>query len=322
MAAVVVVKRAGGAAGLFIVDADRNPPPAGQGRINASLRMYLEPKDAFKQIFTEGWRHQRDYLDVSRTRMGSDWPKMKQMYGALLPFVNHRADLNYLLDNMGAELAVGHSYVRGGDMPDVPVPGWPAGGDFAVESGRYRITRIYDNESFWNPDLRAPLAAPGVEVSVGDYVLAINGIELRAPDNIFRLLDGTANRQTVLAVTVTNRYLRARDRSLCFRWRTRTVCERAPGSRTTAEWSTSARRAARLRLPAEYRAARLHEVQPLLLCAARQEGRRHRRALQRRRFGGRLHHQGPRLDFEAISTRGRCRISSRRRPSVSRVRKR
>jgi tricorn protease len=126
---------------------------------------------------------------------------MKQMYGALLPFVNHRADLNYLLDNMGAELAVGHSYVRGGDMPDVPQsPGGLLGADFTIESGRYKITRIYDNES-WNPDLRAPLAAPGVDVSVGDYVLAINGIELRAPDNIHRLLDGTANRQTVLAVS-------------------------------------------------------------------------------------------------------------------------
>jgi tricorn protease len=187
-------------AGLFIVDADRNPPQAGQGRINASLRMYLEPKEEFKQIFNEGWRLQRDYLYVQNAH-GSDWPKMKQMYGALLPFVNHRADLNYLLDNMGAELAVGHSYVRGGDMPDVPQsPGGLLGADFTIESGRYKITRIYDNES-WNPDLRAPLAAPGVDVAVGDYVLAINGIELRAPDNIHRLLDGTANRQTVLAVS-------------------------------------------------------------------------------------------------------------------------
>jgi tricorn protease len=125
---------------------------------------------------------------------------MKEMYGQLLPYVMHRADLNYLLDNMGAEIAIGHSYVRGGDMPDVPnSPGGLLGADFAIESGRYRITRIYDNES-WNPDLRAPLAAPGVDVAVGDFILAINGIELKAPDNINRLLDGTANRQTALTV--------------------------------------------------------------------------------------------------------------------------
>jgi len=189
----------GGTVNLFLVDADRNPPQSGQGRLDVSLRMYLEPRAEFQQIFNEGWRKQRDYLYVPNMH-GSDWPKMKEMYGQFLPFVNHRADLNYLLDNMGAELAVGHSYVRGGDMPDVPrSPGGLLGADFAVEQGRYKITRIYDTES-WNPGLRAPLAAPGVDVSVGDFIVAINGVELRAPDNIYRLLDGTANRQTVLAV--------------------------------------------------------------------------------------------------------------------------
>jgi tricorn protease len=134
---------------------------------------------------------------------GADWPKMREMYGQFLPWVRHRADLNYLLDMMGAEIAIGHSYVRGGDMPEVPAsPGGLLGADFAVDSGRYRIRRIYDNES-WNPELKAPLAAPGLNVAVGDYVLAVNGEELRAPDNLYRLLDGTANRQTVL--TVNNR---------------------------------------------------------------------------------------------------------------------
>jgi tricorn protease len=189
----------GGGPSLFIVDADRTPPQAGTGRIEATLRMYLEPAEEFKQIFNEGWRNERDYLYVPNLH-GTDWPKMKQMYGQLLPYVRHRADLNYLLDNMGAEIAIGHSYVRGGDMPEVPpIYGGLLGADFAIDSGRYRIARIYDNES-WNPDLRAPLATPGVDVSVGDYILAINGTELKAPDNIYRLLDGTANRLTVLTV--------------------------------------------------------------------------------------------------------------------------
>jgi tricorn protease len=193
----------GGAAtgpSLFIVDADRNPPQANQGRLNVSLQMYLEPKEEFRQIFNEGWRNQRDYLYVPNMH-GSDWPKMKEMYGQLLPYVMHRADLNYLLDNMGSEIAIGHSYVRGGDMPDVPrqAAGGLLGADFAIENGRYKIVKIYDTES-WNPELRAPLAAPGVDVAVGDYIMAINGAELRAPDNIYRLLDGTANRQTVLMV--------------------------------------------------------------------------------------------------------------------------
>ena len=85
---------------LFLVDADRNPPQPGQGRLNVRLRMYLEPKEEFKQIFNEGWRKQRDYLYVTNMH-GTDWPRMKEMYGQLLPYVMHRADLNYLLDHDG-----------------------------------------------------------------------------------------------------------------------------------------------------------------------------------------------------------------------------
>ncbi len=196
--------RGGGATGpagpsIFLVDADRAAPVAGSGRLNVSLRMYLEPKEEFKQIFYEGWRNQRDYLYVPNMH-GADWPKMKEMYGQLLPYVNHRADLNYLLDIMGSEIAVGHSFVRGGDMPALPPsPGGLLGADFAIDGGFYKIVRIYDNES-WNPDLNAPLAAPGVDVNTGDYILAINGMELKAPDSIYRLLDGTATHQTVLTV--------------------------------------------------------------------------------------------------------------------------
>ncbi|MEP6691645.1 MAG: PDZ domain-containing protein, partial [Gemmatimonadaceae bacterium] len=184
---------------LFLVDADKAAPAAAAGKLTAQLRVQVDAKAEFKQIFDEGWRNQRDYLYVKNSH-GSDWPKMKEMYGALLPYIAHRADLNYLLDMMGAEIAIGHSYVRGGDMPEVPQSTVGLlGADFTVESGRYKIARIYDAET-WNPELRAPLAGPGITAKAGDYVLAVNGVELRAPDNIHRLLDGTANRQTVLTL--------------------------------------------------------------------------------------------------------------------------
>jgi tricorn protease len=127
---------------LYIVDADRTPPQPGAGRLNVNLRMYLDPKEEFKQIFNEGWRNQRDYLYVPNLH-GTDWAKDKEMYGAMLPYVMHRADLNYLIDMMGSEIAIGHSYVRGGDMPDVPQsPGGLLGADFSIENGRYKVTRI------------------------------------------------------------------------------------------------------------------------------------------------------------------------------------
>src|SRR5438067_344784 len=93
------------------------------------------------------------------------------MYGALLPYVNHRADLNYVIDMMGSEISIGHSYVRGGDMPDVPTAtGGLLGADFTIDQGRYKITKVYQTEA-WNPDLRAPLAEPGVNVKAGDYIV-------------------------------------------------------------------------------------------------------------------------------------------------------
>ncbi|HEY3935843.1 MAG TPA: PDZ domain-containing protein [Bryobacteraceae bacterium] len=182
---------------LFLVDADKEPPPTAKGRLNYALRMYLDPREEFKQIFYEGWRNQRDYLYVPNMH-GADWPRMREMYGEFLPSVMHRADLNYLLDMMGSEIAIGHSFVRGGDMPPVPPTRVGLlGADFIVEKGRYKITHIYDTES-WNPELHAPLATPGVKAAVGDYVIAVNGEELRAPDSLYRLLDGTAGQQTVL----------------------------------------------------------------------------------------------------------------------------
>jgi len=192
--------RTGGAqGGLYLVDSDRAVPATGAGKLTATLRAYIDPREEFKQIFNEGWRNQRNNLYVQNLH-GTDWAAMKKMYEPLLAHVMHRADLNYLMDNMGAEIAIGHSYVRGGDLPEVPNgTGGLLGADFAVENGRYRITRIYDAES-WNPELRAPLATPGMAVAVGDYLLSINGVELRAPDNMYRLLDGTANRQVVLTV--------------------------------------------------------------------------------------------------------------------------
>ena len=190
----------GATGGLFLVDADKAVPAAGAGKLAMQLRTQVDPRAEFAQIFNEGWRVQRDYLYVKNLH-GSDWPKMKTMYGALLPSVNHRADLNYLLDMMGAELAIGHSFVRGGDIPEAqPTTAGLLGADFTVDNERYRIAKIYDAES-WNPDLRAPLAAPGVDVRAGDYLLAVNGVQLTGNDNVYRLLDGTANRQTVITVS-------------------------------------------------------------------------------------------------------------------------
>src|SRR5215467_11647795 len=103
---------------------------------------------------------------------------------------------------VGGELTVGHSYLAGaGDDPGTenPVPVGLLGADYSIDQGRYRIKHIFTGEN-WNPDLRAPLSAPGIDVSEGDYLLEINGKPLVSPTNIYSLFEGTAGRQTLIRV--------------------------------------------------------------------------------------------------------------------------
>jgi tricorn protease len=125
---------------------------------------------------------------------------MKKRYEALLPYVRHRADLTQLLDQMQGELALGHSFVFGGDLPEADAsPVGLLGADLDVADGHYRIKKIYTGEN-WNPDLRSPLAAPGVNVREGDYILAVNGRPLRPPESPYAPFVGTVGRQARIRV--------------------------------------------------------------------------------------------------------------------------
>lgn len=183
-----------------VADTDKAPPTGTTGRVNvAGVRQLVDPRAEYKQMLHEGWRFMRDFLYVKNLH-GADYRRTFALYEPLLPHVAHRADFNALLDDLSAEIAVGHSYVSGGDLPSVPTANVGLlGADVSVVNGRVRITRIYSGES-WNPQLRAPLAAPGVAARTGDYILAVNGVELMGTDNLHRLMEGTANRQTVLTL--------------------------------------------------------------------------------------------------------------------------
>jgi tricorn protease len=184
---------------LAVVDTDKQPPAATAGRLTTTLRMLVDPRAEYKQMFAEGWRNQREFLYVNNMH-GADYVKTKAMYDPMLPFVAHRADFTYLLDMLGGEIAVGHSFVGGGDVPDIPqANGGLLGADLTIDQGRYRISKILTGEN-WNPELRAPLSGPGIDVRNGDYIIAIDGIDVRSTDNIYQRLDGTANRQVVLHV--------------------------------------------------------------------------------------------------------------------------
>jgi tricorn protease len=186
------------------VVATERPAKVGDGPLNvAQLEMQVDPRAEWAQIYRETWRIQREYFYDPQMH-GADWQAVYEKYKPLLSFVGHRADLGYLIAMIGGELTVGHSYLLGtGDIPgEDAVSVGLLGADFAIENGRYRIKRIYTGEN-WNPDLRAPLSAPGIQVSEGDYLLEVNGRPLAPPANPYSLFEGTANRQTLIRISKT-----------------------------------------------------------------------------------------------------------------------
>ncbi len=165
----------------------------------AQLEMKVDPRAEWQQIYLEAWRINRDFF-YDQHMHGENWKAIYDKYQPFLKYVGHRSDLTYILAQLIGELTVGHAYVGGGDAPTPKrVPVGLLGADLAVENGRYRIKRIYTGEN-WNPDLRAPLTAPGIRVSVGDYLLEVNGRELAPPTNLYSAFEGTAEKQTVLRI--------------------------------------------------------------------------------------------------------------------------
>ena len=181
-----------------VVDADKPAPPAA-ARLAVTLSMHLDPRAEWKQMFHEAWRLQRDFFYVPNLH-GADWPEVWRKYSPWVEHVGHRADLTYLLDILGGETSVGHSFVFGGDTPSFDRPSIGLlGADFLVQDGHYRIAHILTGEN-WNPDLRAPLSAPGVDVREGDYLLAVNGVEVHTTQEPWAAFEGTAGKQVVLTV--------------------------------------------------------------------------------------------------------------------------
>ncbi|MDH3628917.1 MAG: PDZ domain-containing protein [Acidobacteriota bacterium] len=204
----LLVRRPPNAFTLF--DAVGAPTP-GEGALDLSaMRMKVDPAAEWKQLFLESWRFQRDYFYVDNVH-GLDLEWARKAYGEWVSHVRHRADLTYVLDILGGETAVGHSFTGGGDTPDVEtVPGGLLGADFDIDRGRFRIDKIYNGEN-WNPGLKSPLSGPGIDAAVGDYLLAVNDVELKAGDNLYRLFDRTAGSRTRLSLSKSTKMADARQ---------------------------------------------------------------------------------------------------------------
>jgi tricorn protease len=202
----------GGASAYGIIDPKvpseeaKGPAPkslnsVGDGALRLdAMRMEVDPRAEWRQIFNEVWRQQRDYF-YEPSMNGVNWPAERDKYVQLLPYVADRLSLTYILGEMIGELSNSHTYVGGGDYPDLDaVNVGLLGADLEADanSGLYRIAKIYPGEN-WNPNLRSPLTEPGVNVKEGEFLLAVNGRALKAPQNPDEMFINTVNQ----AVTIT-----------------------------------------------------------------------------------------------------------------------
>ena len=189
-----------GPAQRFTIASTTMPMKPGEGVINlGEMEVYVDPKAEWQQMYREVWRIQRDFF-YDPALHGLNREATQKKYEAYLENIAHRADLNYLFQEMLGNMSVGHHNSGGGDTPQVqPVTTGLLGADYSVENGRYRFARIYNGEN-WNPQLRAPLTQPGVNVQAGEYLLAVNGREVRSTDNLYSFFQSTANKSVVIRV--------------------------------------------------------------------------------------------------------------------------
>ncbi len=173
----------------------------GQGKLNVdAIEVKIDPRAEWVQIFNEVWRMNRDYFYATNYH-GADWPRMQSKYSVFLPHLATRNDLNRVIQWLCSELAVGHHSAGGGDrLHSVEsVGGGLLGADYEIADNRYRFKKVYGGLN-WSPDLRAPLTEPGVGVKAGEYLLEVNGRELRPPTNLYSMFENTAGKIVQLRV--------------------------------------------------------------------------------------------------------------------------
>ena len=193
--------RGGGGGGAPSPSPTEGAAPSADKKLNLeAVEIKIEPRAEWPQIFAEAWRINRDYFYAPNFH-GADWPAMKKKYEPFLEHAATRNDVNRIIQWMCSELAVGHHRGGGGDRVHTPknVPGGLLGADYEIADGRYRFKKVYGGLN-WNPELRAPLTGPGVNVKAGEYLLKVQGKDLTPPMEVYALFENTSGKSIELTV--------------------------------------------------------------------------------------------------------------------------
>jgi tricorn protease len=198
----MMLYRSGGDFGITKI-APGQKPDAGKLKLN-NLEMKIDPAKEWQQIYNDAWRIYRDYFYVNNLH-GVNWKAVKENYAQLVPFVGHRADLDFILSEMISESNTGHSYIDWGDFEKPKrIEGGLLGAQLIADekTGYYKIAKIYKGQN-WDESLRSPLTEQGVNVKEGDFLISIDGHEIKTTDNPYEFLENTIGKQVEIVVNST-----------------------------------------------------------------------------------------------------------------------
>jgi tricorn protease len=174
------------------------------------MELLVDPKVEWQQMYVDGWRIMRDWF-YDPNMHGQDWDEIRKKYEPLVEHVAHRADLDYIFGEIAGEMMAGHIYVQSGDQASVERRnGGLLGAEFKRDNGFYRISKIFKGEA-WQTIFFSPLAAPGINVSAGDYIIAVNGVSTAGVQNFYQLLENTGGDIVTLTVNDRPRQRGSRD---------------------------------------------------------------------------------------------------------------
>ena len=185
----------------WLIAATVAAPKPGEGALKLDdMQVYSDPRAEWAQMYHEVWRIERDFLYDPHFH-GLDLAAAEKKYAPYLKAASGRNDLNHLFVEMLGEVTIGHMFIFGGDVPKAQeVKVGLLGADYKIENGRFRLARIYNGEN-WNPDLRAPLTQPGVDVKIGDYLVQVNGRDVSTAGEVYRFFENTAGKQIRIRVS-------------------------------------------------------------------------------------------------------------------------
>lgn len=186
-----------------VIDSPKSPIKLDEFVDVSNMKVWVDPKLEWQQIYNESWRQMKHFFYAPNMH-GVDWNIMYSKYNVLVPYVNSRYDLTYIIGEMIGELSVGHAYVNEGDrvLPKRIQTGLLGAELSRDASGYYRIDKILKGEN-WNKAARSPLSEVGLVIKEGDYIVAINGESTKNMDNIYQALVGKAGKMVEISVNST-----------------------------------------------------------------------------------------------------------------------